>query len=127
MKHPITVHPALPGHAVPPIDDAGALGTRTGLPLIPGRSTLVSHLGQQAAVHLAVARMQNNKDANAHELTWVADRTAHPAQKLVSNLAFTDPLIDLGGRSSRVPINISLHHTTPGGAWYKVSPGYKHS
>jgi hypothetical protein len=121
MKHLPTVLPALSGRSTL-VSELGEthLGTRTGLP----SSSLASHLTQQSAVHLAVARMQSSKAPSPHELVWVADHPAHklPAQHDPSNPLTELSNLDFGTRSGRVPITIGVHHTTPGGALLKVSP-----
>jgi hypothetical protein len=71
--------------------------------------------------------VQSSKEPNPHELAWIPDDKAHPLplQKTPSKPLLSASLNDLGTRSSHVPIGIALHHTTPGGAWFKVTPGAK--
>ena len=141
MHHSPTTHPAPTGHpahtgvSTQPIHPVhvvnlpGHIGTRTGGAaddsFISGRSSLVSHLGQQSTIHLAAARLLQNKSANPHELTWVADHHAHPLP--LHHNPSRPPIhvsgSDLGtipGRSALHGTSLSLHHTTPGGAWWKV-------
>ena len=87
---------------------------------IPGRSSLLP------AVQLAVNRLHANSTSNAHELTWVGDHAAHlvplpnktprPPHFIVSQSSGDAGIIP--GRNGGVPIQINLHKTTPGGAWY---------
>ena len=139
-SHPVAGHPA--HHGVLNINDIfGNIGGRSSGPIsdLVGRgyhmpahsgpiSDLAGHLGRHPAIHLAANRLQHNKAANPHELTWVADHHAHPlpAHHNPSRPPIHIPGSDLGtiaGRSGLSWTSISLHHTTPGGAWWQLNHG----